>query len=101
MLWRSIRLSHVQFGQVITNGAPRLHARLASALSTSSPNIATILSTTPADDRHTITAVGSVRTIRNQKNRSFLGLGDGSTTHSLQVVLEPTQAEGCVRSIQL
>lgn len=43
---------------------------------------------------------GSVRTIRNQKHRSFLELGDGSTTQTLQALLEPTQADGYVLTSQ-
>lgn len=101
MLWRTIRLSHLPLGQAIAHGAPCVQARLASALSTSKPNIAVILSSIPADDQLKITAVGSVRTVRNQKSRSFLELGDGSTTHALQVVLDPTQAEGYVHRYKL
>lgn len=99
MIWRSIRLSQLPLRNVIVNGVPHVQVRPASTLGTSTPNIATILATTPTDDRHTITAIGSVRTVRNQKNRSFLELGDGSTTQPLQAVLEPSQAEGYARSI--
>lgn len=38
--------------------------------------------------------VGFVRTIRNQKLRSFVEVGDGSTVYPLQAVLEPLQAKG-------
>ncbi|KAI4086553.1 MAG: hypothetical protein LQ344_007456 [Seirophora lacunosa] len=37
---------------------------------------------------------GSVRTIRKQKRHAFLEIGDGSTIHSLQVVLSPDQVQG-------
>ena len=61
-----------------------------------SPSIATILAFPPDLEEHEIRATGAIRTIRNQKQRSFIELGDGSTTQSLQAVLEPAQAKGCV-----
>ena len=41
-----------------------------------------------------ITLAANVRTIRNQKQRSFVKLGDGSTPTELQAVLKPAQADG-------
>jgi len=35
---------------------------------------------------------GHIRTIRNQKRRSFVEIGDGSTIRSLQALLDPAQA---------
>ena len=95
MLWCPIRLSHWPPKYAIPNtDNPSPHNRCYSALRISTPNIATILSSEPTDDSQKIAVAGSVRTIRNQKNRSFLELGDGSTTHSLQAVLEPQHADG-------
>ena len=37
---------------------------------------------------------GHIRTIRNQKHRSFAKMGDGSTTEEIQVLLDPVQAKG-------
>lgn len=41
-----------------------------------------------------VEVTGHVRTIRNQKRISFLELGDGSTSESLQALLKPEQAPG-------
>ncbi|KAL8870237.1 MAG: hypothetical protein Q9174_003676, partial [Haloplaca sp. 1 TL-2023] len=38
--------------------------------------------------------LGSVRTVRKQKWRAFLEIGDGSTVHGLQAVLSPAQGQG-------
>ena len=67
-------------------------------LSTSSadPNIATLIKTPPKDSRELITAKGWVRTVRKQKRMTFVEIGDGSTPETLQAVLNPLQAEGCV-----
>ena len=59
-------------------------------------DIATILNRKP-DQHGTLQptrVIGTVRTIRNQKRRSFVEIGDGSTSRSLQALLEPHQAEG-------
>lgn len=45
-----------------------------------------------------VTVAGFIRTIRNQKQRSFVELGDGSTLFPLQAVLSPSQAKGYVSS---
>ena len=71
--------------------------RRLSAYPTASPNVATILATPPRHDGQTITVEGSIRTIRSQKQRSFVELGDGSTVLSLQAVLDPQLAEGHVQ----
>ncbi|KAL2053779.1 hypothetical protein ABVK25_006084 [Lepraria finkii] len=96
MKWRSIRLSHWPSRSAIPNhNNPCQHTRRHNSTPRiSTPNIATILTTEPTGDRQSIRVAGSVRTIRKQKHRSFLELGDGSTTHSLQAVLEPHQADG-------
>lgn len=94
MIWRSFRLSHLPSRSRITNPLAAVHSRHSSALHRTKSNVATILATPPPTGEHLITVAGSVRTVRNQKHRSFVELGDGSTTHSLQAVLEPAQAEG-------
>ena len=100
MLWPPLRLppsSRRLFG--IARLGQHAFPRRFSHPGVSNPSIATLLATPPRGDAHTITAVGSVRTIRNQKQRSFVELGDGSTVHSLQALLEPAQAEGSVDSM--
>ncbi|SLM33553.1 asparaginyl-trna synthetase [Lasallia pustulata] len=60
-------------------------------------NHSSILALPPVTEGHEpldITVLASVRTVRNQKKRSFVELGDGSTIHSLQAVLEPSQCRG-------
>ena len=99
MIWRYFLVSHGCSGSRIPNSPfPSLvlksRAHSASAVRTLKPNVAAVLNSKPTDDCHAITVTGSVRTIRNQKNRSFLELGDGSTTRTLQALLEPAQADG-------
>lgn len=96
MLWRPYRISQFLSKRAIPNQLAAARLRPSSTLRISNPSIATILASPPALDEHIVKATGSVRTIRNQKHRSFVELGDGSTTQSLQAVLEPAQAEGCV-----
>ena len=59
------------------------------------PSIAAILD--GAENAHRdgkdVTVAGNVRTIRNQRHRSFLKLGDGSTIHELQAILDPSQSQ--------
>ena len=43
---------------------------------------------------HPVEVTGHIRTVRNQKRLSFVELGDGSTTQSLQALLEPSLAKG-------
>ena len=65
------------------------------------PSIAAVLASPPSTEsqpRQQITVVGFVRTVRNQKLRSFVAVGDGSTVHPLQAVLEPLHAKGSVSS---
>ena len=64
------------------------------SLSTSNPNIATLLGAPRPSAGEKITANGWIRTARKQKRITFLELGDGSTPETLQVVLNPAQAEG-------
>ena len=63
----------------------------------STPTIASLVARTPVgndQESRRITVAGFVRTVRNQKLRSFVEIGDGSTVESLQAVLEPHQAKG-------
>ena len=94
MVWRSLHrpkpLRRYLSGTCISATQPQ-HT---STFLRSIPKIADILSTPPTIDPQSITVTGSIRTIRNQKYRSFLELGDGSTSHSLQAVLQPSQAAG-------
>ncbi|KAL8775126.1 MAG: hypothetical protein Q9209_000605 [Squamulea sp. 1 TL-2023] len=59
-------------------------------------DVASALALRPCDDRENvmIQVAGTVRTIRKQKNCAFLQIGDGSTVHSLQAVLNPDHAQG-------
>ena len=95
--WRCIRLSPLSSRPATTSLPRQVHIRLRSTCPTASSNIATILATPPGHGGHTITVEGSIRTIRNQKQRSFVELGDGSTAFPLQAVLEPQLAEGHVQ----
>lgn len=96
-IWRRIGLSPPSSGPAITFPPNHVHMRRLSAIPTAGPNVATILATPPRLGGHAITIEGSIRTIRNQKQRSFVELGDGSTAYSLQAVLDPRLAEGHVR----
>jgi aspartyl/asparaginyl-tRNA synthetase len=62
------------------------------------PTIASILCKASEEQKalhpKAISVVGHVRTIRNQKRWSFVELGDGSTTSTLQALLKPEQAKG-------
>ena len=95
--WRYIRLSPLSSRPATTFPPTHVHIRLRSTCPTASSNIATILATPPGHGGHTITVEGSIRTIRNQKQRSFVELGDGSTAFPLQAVLDPQLAEGQVQ----
>ena len=77
---------------------PNQHSGIAH-VSTSTPSIKTILSTLSTDENtqgQTLTAVGTVRTARKQKQYTFVDIGDGSTPETVQAILRPEQAHGCV-----
>lgn len=97
-IWRSSRLPPLSSRPKITLPRTHVQMRRLSALPITSPNVATILATPPRDGGHAVTVEGSIRTIRNQKHRSFVELGDGSTVYSLQAVLDPQLAQGHVQS---
>lgn len=96
MLWRAGRLRVVAFQRHIRSDIARGYQRRLLCISTSLPNIATILDTDPALANETITATGWVRTIRKHKRVTFLELGDGSTSRTLHAVLQPSSSEGYV-----
>lgn len=52
-----------------------------------------------SDVGHTLTVCGWIRTVREQKNFSFIELNDGSSLSSLQIIVEETM-EGYVHALQ-
>lgn len=73
--------------------------RYVSTLSSRDESIAAALAKEPdatTGSNNTIRVTGSVRTIRKQKQRCFLEIGDGSTSRPLQAILEPHHAKGYV-----
>lgn len=96
-IWRCNRLPPLSSRPAITLRLTHVQIRLLSAFPTACPNVATILATPPRHGCHAITVEGSIRTIRNQKQRSFVELGDGSTVYTLQAVLDSQLAEGHVQ----
>lgn len=67
------------------------------ALRVANPNIASLLARPQLSndqEGQRVVVTGFVRTVRNQKLRSFVEIGDGSAAKSLQAVLEPHQAKG-------
>ena len=94
MIWRSIRLLSHLSGCTIPSRMWLRHS--SSALRASNRSIATVLAIAPSAADNQVTAFGSVRTVRKQKHRAFVEVGDGSTVHTLQAILEPPQAEGYV-----
>ncbi len=101
MIWRSRCLPCLPLSRTIPNSLAAAQLRASSTLRRSNPNIANILAAPPAFDEQVVTAAGSVRTVRNQKYRSFVELGDGSTTQTLQAVLDPAQAVGYVFGFEI
>lgn len=99
MLWRPPRLlGREVFGILVKAELPvglrrALHSQTCR-IHPSHPTIAGILATPPTDPPTLLTAIGFVRTVRNQKSLSFVELGDGSTVHSLQALLKPSLAKG-------
>ena len=101
----SLRPLHILLSPALPS-ARRLHkipfARRSSTYP--EPNIASLLARPPASaslgvgqsSNGTIRVNGFVRTVRKQKRVAFAAVGDGSSLESLQVVLNPEQAEGSV-----
>lgn len=73
--------------------ARRLHHSSGSPCLT----VAKLLDSPPSDGN--VTVKGYIRSIRNQKARSFAVIGDGTSLEPLQAVLLPDQAQRYVRSI--
>ena len=73
--------------------------RQLSTVPIANQSIASILALPPLDEDQAprkLVVTGHVRTVRNQKRHSFVEIGDGSTIHSLQALLDPAQATRCV-----
>jgi len=69
--------------------------RRLSTIPIANQSIASILALPTLDEDQTprkLVVTGHVRTVRNQKRHSFVEIGDGSTIHSLQALLNPSQA---------
>lgn len=101
MRWRSLRQLnlHVRHPRPsFSTGVARRHLSKHATLNNSNNNnnnIASILALSPIADgfaQRKVEVTAHIRTIRNQKRHSFVELGDGSTIHSLQAVLSPSQA---------
>ena len=54
--------------------------------------VARLLETSP-NDPDNVVVNGFIRSIRNQKQRSFASIGDGSSLEPLQALLTPQQAQ--------
>ncbi|KAL8794146.1 MAG: hypothetical protein Q9195_003331 [Heterodermia aff. obscurata] len=96
MRWAPSRLPRCLSQSRSPHHTARTASHNANATLTPDQDIATILNRKP-DQHGTLQptrVIGTVRTIRNQKRRSFVEIGDGSTSRSLQALLEPHQAEG-------
>ncbi|KAL9027772.1 MAG: hypothetical protein Q9196_003754 [Gyalolechia fulgens] len=99
MLWRLSSLRRLLQPRWACS-PPRLHGcpapRTIVTATESISTVASALALRTIDDRKTphIEIVGAVRTIRKQKHRAFVEIGDGSSVQSLQAVLNPDQAEG-------
>ena len=100
MRWRSTRplwigpISHLH---IQPGGMSR---RAYSDIPSSKLNVASILAlSTSAETKatHYVQVIGHVRTVRKQKYRSFVEIGDGSTIYTIQAMLDSSQAEGYVQ----
>lgn len=97
MPWRPFHIARLSFVSAPTPVAIYSFRRAISSVTKATNNIASILALPEAAEHlapRTIEVTAHVRTIRNQKRHSFVELGDGSTTASLQALLEPAQATG-------
>ena len=97
MIWRLTRLSQRTAKSPLQRARLRGQLRRSSGINISNSNIATILFTPPGREGESITAVGSVRTVRKQSNITFVELDDGSTADSLKaLIFKKELAEGYV-----
>ena len=99
MIWRSLRSPHIHPKPAPVNLClPQSRRWLSNAPITSAyQSIASILDFRPAggqDGGQSIVVTGHVRTVRKQKRWSFVEIGDGSSSRSLQALVEPSQAIG-------
>ena len=100
MIWRLLRLSRSTAKAPLLRACHDLQLRKLSRISTSNPNIATILSAPPPGENEAITVVGSIRTVRKQGHITFLELEDGSAAESLKaLIFKKPQAEGYVLNV--
>ena len=65
---------------------------ISTAFRDAQPSIAQVLDVGPIDSDKVVIN-GFVRSIRNQKQRSFASIGDGSSLEPLQALLTPEQAQ--------
>jgi hypothetical protein len=65
---------------------------ISSSTESSRLSIARLLDEKPADPKDVV-VTGFIRSIRNQKQRSFASIGDGSSLEPLQALLTPSQAQ--------
>ena len=96
MRWKLLHFPHHgTHGRIPILGLYRPR-RSISTLSSKDESIAAILAKEPSETGPVvpILVTGSVRTVRKQKRHCFLEIGDGSTSRTLQAVLEPQLAEG-------
>lgn len=96
MPWRPSYLALRTFASAPRAVALRISSRTLSTTPDVPSSIASILAlpTGPDQPAKSIEVIGHVRTVRNQKRHAFVELGDGTTTASLQALLEPAQATG-------
>ena len=94
MTWRSPRQSLLSRA-LRPRVRHHLVARWLTTLPVTTQSIASILALQSPDDHDAprrVVVTGHVRTVRNQKRRAFVEIGDGSTIRSLQALLDPSQA---------
>jgi asparaginyl-tRNA synthetase len=82
-LSRCLRLASTHSQRTLHSSAPTTKASL---------SVAELLDTPPAAPDNVIVN-GFVRSVRNQKNRSFASIGDGSSLEPLQALLTPQQGQ--------
>jgi hypothetical protein len=71
---------------------------ISTAFRDAQPSIAQVLDVGPIDSDKVVIN-GFIRSIRNQKQRSFASIGDGSSLEPLQALLTPEQAQRLELSI--
>ncbi|KAK2609618.1 hypothetical protein N8I77_003112 [Diaporthe amygdali] len=71
-----------------------LTRRYATSGNVASRSIARLLDEKPQEEVRDVVVNGFIRSVRSQKSRAFVALGDGSSLASLQAVVPTDQAEG-------